>query len=465
MSSFKRKTASKQTLSPGTRPSPLTPVTTITSTGIPSLDDVLGGGLPLSCSSLLLAPDSHSGYGDLVQKYFIAQGLSWGHRVCVVDDDAAALVSECMWMPNVNANTTDPSTSAVPTVSTSLDDAEDTAEQPSGEKIKIAWRYEQMKQFQTTVSSSSPGADEFCRTLDLSARIPDIVVATAVRDGKLTYVDVGSSSEERPSSRVLREISQLLGAASAPAPLRIVVPCLGSPQWGDMTTEDILLFLHSLRTLLRRHPYACASSSLSATKCTDVWGGAGWTQKLGFVSDALITLAAFTADPALSATFPSHHGLVHIHTLPAPHTLLPPSDRFSTLRGLAASAVSAGGGGGENNLAFKCTRKRLVIETMHLDVEGGVGERRTTPSASSLATLDAGGAPHEHGEAASAENAPVSKASMPVLEVQIENHAVPAHGKTSGEIGEPERERQSEKPKKARKRVAFHSDRPDLYDF
>ena len=36
-------------------------------------------------------------------------------------------------------------------------------------------------------------------------------------------------------------------------------------------------------------------------------------------------------------------------------------------------------GGGENNLAFKCTRKRFVIETHHLDVEGGVGERRTGP--------------------------------------------------------------------------------------
>ena len=30
-------------------------------------------------------------------------------------------------------------------------------------------------------------------------------------------------------------------------------------------------------------------------------------------------------------------------------------------------------------MAFKCTRKRLVFETHHLDVEGGVGERRTGP--------------------------------------------------------------------------------------
>jgi hypothetical protein len=44
------------------------------------------------------------------------------------------------------------------------------------------------------------------------------------------------------------------------------------------------------------------------------------------------------------------------------------------------SSVSGSSGGRENNIAFKCTRKRLVFETHHLDVEGGVGERRTVAS-------------------------------------------------------------------------------------
>ena len=68
--------------------------------------------------------------------------------------------------------------------------------------------------------------------------------------------------------------------------------------------------------------------------------------------------------------FPSHHGLVHIHTVPSPHTLSAPSDRFSCLRGLSSS--------GENNLGFKSTRKRIIFERLHLDIEGGIGERRTT---------------------------------------------------------------------------------------
>jgi elongator complex protein 4 len=78
--------------------------------------------------------------------------------------------------------------------------------------------------------------------------------------------------------------------------------------------------------------------------------------------------------------FPSHHGLVRIYALPAPYTILPPSDKSSTLRGVSSSASS---GGGENNLAFKCMRKRMLFETLHLDLEGGVGERRTTPAATS----------------------------------------------------------------------------------
>src|SRR5882757_3050142 len=93
------------------------------------------------------------------------------------------------------------------------------------------------------------------------------------------------------------------------------------------------------------------------------------------------------ANPSLLALFPTHHGLVQISSLPAPHTVLAPSDRFSTLRGILSTP--SGGGRGENNLAFKCMRKRLIFETLHLDLEGGVTERRTTPSSNAI-VLDAG---------------------------------------------------------------------------
>ena len=137
MSSFKRKGSSKQTVSvlPGTR---ISGQSLITSTGISSLDDLLGGGVPLSASVLYAAPDVHSSYGELIQKYFLAEGLAHGHRVCLIADDARSFISEIMWLPK----------GARP--QTVNDDSGD--EDGSGGKVKIAWRYEKMGKFQTTVS-------------------------------------------------------------------------------------------------------------------------------------------------------------------------------------------------------------------------------------------------------------------------------------------------------------------------
>jgi len=238
----------------------------------------------------------------------------------------------------------------------------------------------------------------------------------------------------------------------SPKPLRICIPSLGSPQWGDLHSQEILWFLYSLRRLLRQHPLACASLSLSPHICTDAWDGSGWIQKLGWLSDGAITLSAFTANPSLAAIFPTHHGLLHIHTLPAPHTLLPPSDKFSTLRGLS-SAISTGGSG-ENNLAFKCMRKRLIFETLHLDLEGGVGERRTTPATNAMA-LDTGMASqdHEHDTRSQLKTKIDSTATYIEVEVDAER------GKT-----EVAASLVSIKGKK-KKKVAFQSDRPELYDF
>lgn len=146
MSSFKRRTKEAPP-SAGTRALPGPVTTFVTSTGVPSLDDILGGGLPLTCDLLILAPDSHSAYGDLLQKYFIAQGLSSGQDVCVIDDYAKDFVLECMWLPGGEAQAQEPPADAAE------DDEDD--EKDSKAKIKIAWRYEQLKQFQTTVPSTS----------------------------------------------------------------------------------------------------------------------------------------------------------------------------------------------------------------------------------------------------------------------------------------------------------------------
>ncbi|TCD61750.1 hypothetical protein EIP91_007976 [Steccherinum ochraceum] len=453
MSSFKRRTTTKDnhpTL-PGTRalPGPIT--TFITSTGVPSLDDILGGGLPLTCSLLILAPDAHSAYGELLQKYFIAQGLSCGQDVWVIDDEAKEFVEECMWVPGgggVVQETLE---------STGVDDEEDdSGRDGKDEKIKIAWRYEQLKQFQTTVPSSSQTNGDFCNVFDLTTRIPPSVVESASSSGHLKFVQVttpDTDEDDLPTTlRVLARVQELLGSptseGTARTPIRLCIPSLGSPQWGDLRPQDICRFLHSLRSIIRRYNHATLSISLSPHLCSDSWGGPGWTQKLGWLSDACISLSAFSGNPSLTSMFPAHHGFVHVHSLPAPHSLQPPSDKFSTLRGLSSS--------GENNLAFKCMRKRLVFETLHLDLEGGVGERRTTPSTTAT-VLD--GATHDHSHEHSVLS---SQGGGAVLEVKMEGLEIEA--KVQPVVAE-ETSSVPAKKVKAKKKVAFHSDRPDLYDF
>ncbi|KAG9314531.1 PAXNEB-domain-containing protein [Chiua virens] len=443
MSSFKRRTPSKQGPQ-GTRSCSISPSTVLTSSGIPSLDDLLGGGVPLSCSLAILAPDSHSAYGELVQKYFVAQGIANNHKVCIVHQSVLSFAKECMWIP--------------PNRHIPIPDEDDAIQ--NGDKIKIAWRYEQMKKFETTVTKS---ADHFCDAFDLTCRIPMSVIDEAINAKRFVPLNLTTSDDLAPSvDEHLRRIQHVLATSPPSEVVRLCVANLGSPDWGRLSASDSLRFLRGLHRLLRRYPHACACISFAPHFCTDHWAGTGWIQKIGWLTDATISMSGFGANPALTTLFPSHHGLVQIQKLPAPHSIIPTSDKYSTLRGLSSSAA-ANIGAGENNLAFKCTRKRLIFETMHLDVEGGVTERRTTPSSTTI-SLDVG-LVHTH---VTDKTSAAGLASVAVeLEepfanakrYSLEGH-VSSQNSESGAAG-----MNSEKVKKGKKKVAFHSDKPDLYDF
>lgn len=91
---------------------------------------------------------------------------------------------------------------------------------------------------------------------------------------------------------------------------------------------------------------------------------------------------------------------------------------------------------------------------MHLDIEGGVGERRTTPSTTGLpaSTTDTHDK-HEHIED------PTQNPAFANMEVALELRNGPELG-IDGGVSTAEA-----KPKKSKKKVAFRSDRPELYDF
>jgi elongator complex protein 4 len=117
---------------PGVRPSPLDS-TLITSTGTPSLDDLLGGHGGLALGSCLLVEESGTtDYAGVLAKFFAAEGLCQGqvvHVVGVPDAWGGGLpgLAEKQAVGAGQAKEGGPE-----------------AEAKAEEKMKIAWRYERL---------------------------------------------------------------------------------------------------------------------------------------------------------------------------------------------------------------------------------------------------------------------------------------------------------------------------------
>ena len=61
-------------------------------------------------------------------------------------------------------------------------------------------------------------------------------------------------------------------------------------------TKDVLHFLYSLRALLRQYPHGCASITLSPHLLLDNGVGSAFLQKVGWLADACLSLAAFSCE-------------------------------------------------------------------------------------------------------------------------------------------------------------------------
>lgn len=115
------------------------------STGVRSLDDILGGGLPVG-TVLLIREDRATTYAQLLLKYFLAQGLASGHHCALAsrDEDANEMLKGLMWLATSEAPGDD-------------DDQHDEAAKSAArsgadsDRLKIAWRYSHLKKFETSV--------------------------------------------------------------------------------------------------------------------------------------------------------------------------------------------------------------------------------------------------------------------------------------------------------------------------
>ena len=114
---------------PGVRPSPHDSRPT-TSTGTPSLDNLLAGhaGLPLG-TSLLIEEHGTTDFSGVLLRYYAAEGLVQGHQVHVLGLHEGWKADLPGLSTNAKKTSSSDNSSGAPA---------------AGEKMKIAWRYETM---------------------------------------------------------------------------------------------------------------------------------------------------------------------------------------------------------------------------------------------------------------------------------------------------------------------------------
>nr|Q566Y1.2 RecName: Full=Elongator complex protein 4; Short=ELP4 [Danio rerio] len=347
--SFQKKTRSKLVFIPGTRPS-VQNGQLLVSSGVSSLDYVIGGGLAVG-TLLLVEEDRYDSYSRMLLKYFLAEGIVCGHELFlasardhpdqimqelpspILDDVASMKMSEGQSQPN------DP-------------DNPDT--------MKIAWRYQNQPRVQTALASSS----RFGHYYDASKTMdPELLQAAKYHSFyqlQETPVTTGLSSLPSPYLALLKSIQTLIQKegfdGSTPQlrgrnVLRVGLHSLGSVLWGDdVCCKDnsahchaLSTFLYALRGLLR--------TSLSVAMMTvpsHLIQSRAVMGRIIRLSDTAIALESFRgSEKETNPLYKDYHGLLYVRQIP----------RLNCLTSEVPDT---------KDLAFKLKRKQFTIERLHL---------------------------------------------------------------------------------------------------
>ncbi|XP_038064148.1 elongator complex protein 4-like [Patiria miniata] len=344
--SFQKKTRGKVAQIPGARPS-LQNGQLLVSTGVPSLDFLVGGGLAVG-TVLLIEEDTYGSYAQLLLRYFLAEGVMTGHSLFVASaDDKPQTILKNLPCP-VEDDPVKKSAEAIKSNEGAMS-AED--------RMKIAWRYEHLPKHQST-----PSTHRFGHFYDLSKSMPDDRLSN-VACHCLHMTDescVSSPPYRRLFQQMEKQIldggfSLLQKQSSNRNILRLAVHSLGSPLWGEelSTTQhdrhqgaELCQFLHALRALIRNSLAVCV-----ITMPTHLFTDVAVTRRLERLCDTAIELESFAgSEKEKNPVYKEYHGLFHIKQLP----------RLNSLTGHMPDTM---------DLAFKLKRKKLTIEKLHLPPE------------------------------------------------------------------------------------------------
>ncbi|KAI8915628.1 Elongator complex protein 4 [Gorgonomyces haynaldii] len=341
----------------------------LTSTGVASLDELLGGGLPLS-SLILLKEDRFTGYALVLLRYFLAQGVAHGHSVALatMDIEAEAMMQELM---GIVENKTESSVEedadyvpAMPGVRGSVGRSMGRLRE-ADDKMHIAWRYQHLPQFTTQLSLSQRDT-AYCHTFDLTKRMQQQYlenVPVSLNDDKNLSKNILETLLDR-FKQMLQDPRHIQGQGKSM--LRIGLHSICSSGWEQVKKEEWAKFLNELKILMRERHCVCMVT-VPAHLYGDFHGlkSDPMIRQLEHIADSVLEIESFAGSPhPVNEQYTSdYHGLIH------PHKLFRQYSYHHTTR---LSNVEL------HSLGFKLRRKRFTVETFHLPPE--LGEPTKTPS-------------------------------------------------------------------------------------
>jgi len=355
-SSFQRKVGGSALGSiPGVSPSLYSPALT-TSTGVPHLDTLLGGGLNIG-SLLLLLEDQQASYSSLCLRYFLAQGHSHGHSLVVAQDGPRDLLS------------------ALPSLETKEEARQ--KEPQTEDQMKIAWRY------QAQSNTKAPAASSTGQTFNLLKTVPK----EEINQGDVTNLQLselqgegegeswGDSTYSNLISKIQSKLSSggfLLEPGKVPKNVvRLGLSSIGSLGWGTRkyTKDHLSTLLLSLRALLRSSTGVCV-----LTLPHHLHTLPDLRDRLVLCSDYVVELDSFSGRlETVGPAYRDYHGLVRVHKVAALGALSPP---------LHLSRGETG------ELVFKSRRNQFVIERFSLPPDLGEKVSRDNKASTTKRDID-----------------------------------------------------------------------------
>ncbi|CAM9471119.1 unnamed protein product [Lampetra fluviatilis] len=327
----------------------------LVSTGIPSLDSALGGGLALG-SLLLIEEDAFGSFARHILHCFLAQGIASGHDLYVASAD------------------THPDDIIQELPAPVLDEPPAGRGGPCGrasdaEGMEIAWRYQNMPKVETAPAAGATLGQSFdlsrtmgaelragarVHTFHLPAHPP--LARTATPHG----VDAvpGYSALLRSLAHVTQDPAYDLSPPQPPTPAP--TPPAAPPPTPRAANAALPRLLLALRSLLRSSLCVAVATVPAHLRQDDAW-----LRRVERASDSVLRLESFAGSPRgdVHPLYREHHGLLHVVRAPR-------------LNSLTTALVDS------HDLAFRVRRRRFLVEKLHLPPDLSDTASRSGPNAS-----------------------------------------------------------------------------------